>query len=240
MNNLIVKNYFLKASIVSLVGLCSFSAVAAEGDSSENWGSPVATFSNISLGSGSEGIDLSARAGGYLGGVYQHSLEVASKNDLEHYEVNYVLLNTASDSGLTIDSAWSKDVKFKLENDNSHEVSYDDVNNVDVGLYSKLNFTDDRLTAYPKMSVGYMWTEDDIAIQLETTTYVNFEVAFRFNVDDKIWIGATPIYIHGMKGLEIDQLTGTIEAGMQLSDTFGVSAEFNEDDEFLGRVIFAF
>ena len=70
MKHIIAKNTILKVSIVSLIGLFSLTANAAEGDpvNSESWGSPVATYSNVNLGSGTEGIDISANFGGYLGG----------------------------------------------------------------------------------------------------------------------------------------------------------------------------
>lgn len=236
MKHIIAKSKVLKVSVVSLIGLFSLTANAAEGDpvSSESWGSPIATFSNVSLGSGTEGIDISASFGGYLGGLYQHQLEVASKQDLEHYEVNYLLLNTASDSGITVNSTWSEDVEFDNENGRG-DIEFEDINTADVGLFSKLSFPDARVHAYPRMSVGYMWGEDILE-----TTYVEFEVAVLFNINDMFWVGATPVYLHSMEGVEIDEFTGTIEAGAKLSETFGASISVNDDEEFLGRVIFAF
>jgi len=235
MKHIIAKNTLLKVSIVSLIGLFSFTANAAEGDpvNTESWGSPVATYSNVNLGSGTEGIDISANFGGYLGGVYQHRIEVAAKQDLEHYEANYLLLNSASDSGVTIESTWSEDVEF--DRDEGPDAFFENVDSVEVGLFSKLKFPDDRLSAYPKMSVGYMWGDDII-----DSTFVTFEIAVRFNVNDQIWVGAAPVYIHSMDGVEIEEFQGTVDAGIKLSETFGVSASVNHDQEFLGRVIFAF
>jgi hypothetical protein len=225
----------LTLSIVSLASLFSFSA-AAEDYESENWGSPVATYSNIKLGSGSEGIDLSATFGGYLAGVYKSSIEIAAKNDLEYYEANYLLLNSASESGVTIESTWNEDIT--IENTNGPgEFDYENIDTVAVGIFSKLNFPDPKLTAYPKMSVGYMLGNDNGFLD---TTFVQLEVGVRYNIDEKIWVGATPAFTHSMKGEEIDEFTGTIEAGIKMSDTFGVSASVNEDQEFLGTVIFAF
>jgi len=235
MKHIITKNIFLKTSIVSLSSFLSLAAYAAEGDSAngENWGSPVSTYSNVNLGSGTEGIDLSANFGGYLGGVYQHRVELAAKEDLEYYEANYLLLNSASDSGLTIETTWSEDVEF--DRDNAHDAFFQDVDSVEVGLFSKLAFPEPRLNAYPKMSVGYMWGDDII-----DTTFVTFGIAVRFNVNDQVWVGVDPVYIHGMDGVEIEEFQGTLDAGIKLSETFGVSASVNHDEEFLGKVIFAF
>jgi len=236
MKPIISKNSVLKTSIVSLIGFFSLTANAADGDavSSESWGSPIATFSNVSLGSGTEGIDISASFGGYLGGLYQYQLELASKQDLEHYEVNYLLLNTASESGITINTTWSEDVEFDNEN-GPGDIEFEDINTADLGLFSKLSFPDARIHAYPRMSVGYMWGEDILE-----TTYVEFEVAVLFNINEMFWIEATPTYLHSMEGVEIDEFTGELEAGAKLSETFGVSVSINDDEEFLGRVIFAF
>jgi len=236
MNYIIAKNTFLKASFISLTGLFAVSVHAAEGDggNTESWGSPIATYSNINLGSGTEGIDLSANFGGYLGGVYQHRIELAAREDLEHYEANYLLLNSASESGITIDSSWSEDVDFERVNGSGH-VNYEDVNTTSIGLFSKLNFPDARFNAYPKMSVGYIWGDNIVE-----TTFVDFEVALLFHFNDTLWLGATPVYTHSMEGREIDEFSGTIDAGAKLSETFGLSASLNEDKEFLGKVIFAF
>jgi len=235
MKHIIAKNTVLKVFIVSLISSFSLASYAAEGDpvNSEGWGSPVSTYSNVNLGSGTEGIDISANFGGYLGGVYQQRIEVAAKQDLEHYEANYLLLNSASDSGVTIESTWSEDVEF--DRDEGPDAFFENVDSVEVGLFSKLAFPEPRLSAYPKMSVGYMWGDDII-----DSTYVTFEVAVRFNANDQIWVGAAPVYIHSMDGVEIEEFQGTIDAGIKLSETFGVSASVNHDEEFLGRVIFAF
>lgn len=234
MNRRIVKSFIMKASAISLVSLFSLAIHAADGVSSASWSSPVSTFSNATLSSGSEGIGISASLGGYLTGVYENRLQVATKEDLEYTEVNYLLLNNASNSGLTIESSWSEDVEF-YRSGSEHNAHYDDVNSVDVGLFSTLFFADPRVTAYPKMQVGYMWGDSIV-----DTTYVKFEVAVRFDFDDKMWVGATPLYSHGMDGVEIDELGGSIEAGMKLSETFGISASVDSNEEFLGNVIFAF
>jgi len=229
-----MKNMIWKTSIISLASVFSFAGYAAEGDATEAWGSPVSTYSNVNLGSGTEGIDISASFGGYLGGVYQHRVEVAAKQDLEHYEANYLLLNTASQSGVTIESTWSEDVEFDKEVGKG-EVEFENVDSVEVGLFSQLDFPDDRLKVYPKMSVGYMWGDDII-----DTTFVQFELAVLFRLNEQVWVGAAPAYIHSMDGVVIEEFQGSIDAGVKLSETFGVSASVNDDREFLGKVIFAF
>ena len=232
MNHIIVKKNILKVTIASLASLLAFN-VAAE-DGAESWGSPVATFSNVSLGSGSEGVDINATFGGYLSGVYKHRLEFASKEDMDHYEVNYLLFNSVSESGITIDSTWSEDVEYE-DYEGSGKRHYYDVNSVDAGLFSKLVFPDPNFTAFPKMSVGYMWGDSIV-----DTTYVDLEVAVRYSFKEMFWVGVTPVFTHSMEGIEIDEFSGSIEGGIKLSETFGISASYNDDDEFIGNVIFAF
>ena len=80
-----------------------------------------------------------------------------------------------------------------------------------------------------------MWGDDII-----DTTFVQFELAVLFRLNEQVWVGAAPAYIHSMDGVVIEEFQGSIDAGVKLSETFGVSASVNDDREFLGKVIFAF
>ena len=226
---MILKNSLLKVSIGSLVSAFSLSAIAA--DNTDTWvdmSDPTAVYSNASIGGGNKGIDLSATYGGFLSGVYKHSFTVAAKQDFDFYEVNYLLLNSASKSGVTFDSTWGKDIRID-------HTDYDDVNDTSAGVFAKLGYLNNRLNFYPKISVGFMW-----ANHMEDTTYVKFDATTRYSFDRRFWVGITPTYAHGMKGVNFNEWTATIDAGAQLSDSFGVSLSANDDEEFTANVTFAF
>ena len=227
---MILKNYVLKASVSALLGLSSVAVLAAD-DTGKPWvdmSDPTAIYSSATIGGGTEGIDLSAAYGGYLSGVYKHRFTIAAKHDLDFYEANYLLLNSTSNSGLTIDSSWSKDIRAD-GND------YDDVNDTSIGFFAKLGFMDNHVNFYPKVSVGYLWAND-----IENTTYVKFDSTTRYTFNRMYWVGITPSYAHGFKGVDLNEWAATVDAGVQLSDVFGFSVSANDDEEFTANVTFAF
>ena len=227
---MILKNYVLKASVSALLGLSSVAVLAAD-DTGKPWvdmSDPTAIYSSATIGGGTEGIDLSAAYGGYLSGVYKHRFTIAAKHDLDFYEANYLLLNSTSNSGLSIDSSWSKDIRAD-GND------YDDVNDTSIGFFAKLGFMDNHVNFYPKVSVGYLWAND-----IENTTYVKFDATTRYTFNRMYWVGITPSYAHGFKGVDLNEWAATVDAGVQLSDVFGFSVSANDDEEFTANVTFAF
>lgn len=230
MNNMILKNSLLKISMTSLISVFSFSAMAAD-DDAEVWvdmSDPTAVYSSATIGGGTEGIDLSASYGGYLSGVYKQRFTIAAKHDLDFYEVNYLLLNSSSNSGITVDSSWSKDIRAGGDD-------YDNVNDTSIGFFAKLGFMDDHVNFYPKVSVGYLWADD-----IEDTTYVKFDATTRYTFNRMYWVGITPSYAYGFKGADLNEWAATIDAGVQLSDVFGFSVSANDDEEFTANVTFAF
>ncbi|MDA7747413.1 hypothetical protein N8878_08830 [Psychromonas sp.] len=230
MNQMILKNYFVKASVVSMASMFSFSVLAAD-KNSKTWvdmSDPTAIYSNATIGGGTEGIDLSGTYGGYLTGVYKQRFTVAAMHDLDYLEVNYLLLNSASESGLIVNSTWDEDIRVD-------HVDYKDANDIKVGFFAKLGFFEKKLNFYPQVNIGYTWAKE-----MKDTTYVEFEATTRYTFNRMFWIGVTPTYAHGMKGEDLNEWTGTVDAGMQLSDVFGFTVSANDDKEFTGSVTFAF
>tara|TARA_R110001583_G_scaffold79172_1_gene214058 strand:+ start:1455 stop:2192 length:738 start_codon:yes stop_codon:yes gene_type:complete len=240
-NNMILKNALLKASMASLVGLFSFSAIAAEFDVVEGEGTgtgeveawvdmsdPTSVYSSATIGGGSEGIDLSASYGGYLSGLYKQRFTIAAKHNSDFYEANYLLLNSATNSGIAFDSSWSKDIRVD-------SVDYDNINDTSVGFFAKLGFNDEHVFFYPKVSVGYLWSND-----IEDTTYVKFDATTRYSFNPMYWVGVTPTYAYGFKGADLNKVTLTVDAGVQLSEVFGVSVSANNDEEITANVTFVF
>ena len=226
---MILKNALLKVSMTSLVSLFSFSVIAAE--DIENWvdmSDPTAVYSRATIGGGTEGVDLSASYGGYLSGVYKQRFTVAAKHNSDFYEVNYLLLNSASNSGIAFDSSWSKDIRVD-------SVDYDNINDTSVGFFAKLGFMENYVNFYPKVSVGYLWAND-----IEDTTYVKFDATTRYTFNHMYWVGITPSFAYGFKGAHMNEWAATIDAGVQLSDVFGLSVSANDDEEVTANVTFAF
>lgn len=222
------KDMMVKTALITATVL-PFAVAAA--DNKENWvdmSDPTAIYSSASIGGGNQGVDISGTYGGYLGGEYKHRFNAQVKNDLEYYEFNYLLLNSATKSGLAIDSAWSKDIRVD-------HVTYKSTNDVSLNFFAKLGFIDDKLNFYPKMGVGYMWAD-----KMSDTTYVKFDATTRYSFNKMFWVGVTPTYTYGMKGLELNEWEGSIDAGVQLSESFGLSASFNDDKDFSAQVMFAF
>ncbi|TEW54846.1 hypothetical protein E2R68_06650 [Psychromonas sp. RZ22] len=233
MKNTMFKNYIMKASIISLLGLFTVSALAAESDDKKvsTWNDmsdPTAIYSNASIGGGTEGVDLSGTYGGYLSGVYKQRFTVAAKHDLDYYEANYLLLNSASESGLTFNSTWDRDLRLD-------HVDYRGIDDLNVGFFAKLGFLDKHLNFYPQVSIGYMWADE-----MSDTTYVKLDATTRYTFNHMFWVGITPTFKHSMKGVDIDEWATSIDAGMQLSDAFGLSVSANNDHEYWGQITFAF
>ncbi len=230
LKNSVLKSCVLKATVGTLVGLSSFAALAAD-ETEQPWvdmSDPTAVYSSATIGGGTEGIDLSATYGGYLSGVYKQRFTIAAKHDLDFYEVNYLLLNATSNSGVTFDSSWSKDIRADSKD-------YDDVNDTSVGVFAKLAFMDDHVNFYPKVSVGYLWADE-----IEDTTYVKFDATTRYKFNRMYWVGFTPSYAYGFKGADLNEWAATVDAGVQLSDVFGFSVSANDDEEFTANITFAF
>ena len=249
---MILKNCVLTASVGSLLSLSSLSVFAADEDVTfsddtpavtesveaaplteddiASWvdmSDPTAIYSHASVGGGNQGVDLSATYGGYLSGVYKHSFTLAAREDLEHYETNYFILNTASNSGVAFDNSWSEDIRVD-------HTDYDDLNDTSIGFFAKLPF-EDKINFYPKVSVGFIWGDD-----FSDTTYVKFDATTRYRFDHMFWVGVTPTYAYGFKGEDLNEWTATLDAGVQVSDVFGISASVNDDKDFLANVTFAF
>jgi len=206
------------------------SAPLSESDPSSwvDMSDPTAIYSHASIGGGNQGVDFSATYGGYLSGVYKHSFTLAAREDLEHYETNYFILNSASNSGVAFDNSWSEDMRID-------HTDYDDLNNNSIGFFAKLPFMEDKVRFHPKVSVGFIWGDD-----FSDTTYVKFDATTRYRFDHMYWVGITPTYAYGFKGEDLNEWTATLDAGVQISDVFGISASVNDDKDFLANVTFAF
>ncbi|MFT6984602.1 MAG: hypothetical protein ACJAT7_000399 [Psychromonas sp.] len=215
----------LKAKVVKLfsISLLSVSAahsVAAQ-DSNRNWvdfSDPTAVYSKAGLGAGTEGVDLYAALGGYLGGQFKHQLTLEAMHDLDYYNVNYFIFNTRNDTGFSLNTTWG-----------------DEYDKASIGALKKLTLEDKHIKIYPSMNLGMMWSDS-----IETTTYIEVDAAVRYSVNRAFWFGVTPSYTYAMKGIEIKELNATADVGYQLAKEIALSAHINNDGEAWADFTFAF
>jgi len=213
---------------IALLAFFSSSLLAnAPASNEETWydlSDPRAVYSGLSVAAGKEGVNISANYGGYLNGQYKHQVTVEAMNDLEYYNVDYMLLNANTKSGFTVESTWDRDVW-----------GINDVNDTSFGVFANIPLLNNKLNIYPKMNLGMLWGDE-----VDTTTYVKFDATTRYKFNRMFWVGVTPTYTYAMKGYDINKWQGTLDAGMQLSPAFALSAHVNDDEEYWVKVLFTF
>lgn len=214
-----VKCSTLKFLGVSLLTVCASQAVAQQKNS--HWldfSDPTAIYSKAGFAGGTEGVDLFAALGGYLGGQFKHRLTVEAMHDLDFYNVSYFAFNTGNDTGFRLDTKWDNE---------SDKAS--------LGVVKKLTLENKNIKLYPAMNLGMIWGDE-----ISSTTYIELDMAVRYTVNRHFWVGVTPVYTYAMKGLDIKELHATLEAGYQLAKDVVVSAHINDDKEAWADLTFAF
>jgi hypothetical protein len=218
----------LKKASLTLLSLFSGALLAnTQNSSQETWNDlsdPRAVYSSVSVAAGNEGVNLSASYGGYLNGLYKHKFTVEAMNDLEYYNVDYMLVNASTNTGFSIESTWDRD-RWKLK----------DMNDTSVGIFTKIPLMDNKLNIYPKINLGMLWGDE-----VKSTTYIKLDATTRFKINRMFWVGVTPTYTYAMKGIDLKEWDVSLDAGVQLSAAFAFAAHVNNDSEFWVDVIFTF
>ncbi|GLS91132.1 hypothetical protein GCM10007916_22010 [Psychromonas marina] len=217
----------IKKIAITALSLCSAPLLANVQQSTEDWpdlSDPRAVYSSVSIAAGNDGVNLSATYGGYLNGLYKHKFTVEAMNDLEYYNVDYMVINANTETGFALESTWSRD-NWKI----------DDHNDTSVGIFTKIPLMGNQLNVYPKLDVGMIWGED-----IKTTTYVKLDATTRYSIDHMFWVGVTPTYTYAMQGYELNEWEVTFDAGVQLSEAFSFVAHIDDDLDFSFDVVFTF
>lgn len=218
----------MKKITLTLLSLCSASLFAnAESSGQQTWhdlSDPRAIYSSAGVAAGKDGVNLSASYGGYLNGSYKHKLTVESVNDLDYYNVDYILVDSNTDAGFTLESSWDRDI-WDIKN----------VNNTAVGVFAKVPLANEQLTLYPKLDLGLLWGKG-----VKSTTYIQIETPLRYKISDVIWVGTTPAYTYAMRGSDLNEWDASIDAGIQLSPEFAFAGHANTDSEVWVDVTFTF
>ncbi|WP_022940041.1 hypothetical protein [Psychromonas hadalis] len=220
----------LKKCAVTLLTLFSASLVAnvnTQVQKEETWydlSDPRTVYSSLSVAAGNEGVNISASYGGYLNGQYKHKITVEAMNDLEYYNLDYMLVNASTDSGFTVESTWDRDI-WGIKN----------LNDTSLGVFAKIPLLNNKLNIYPKLNLGMLWGDD-----VKTTTYIKFDATTRYTFNRMFWVGVTPTYTYAMKGYNVREWDASLDAGVQLSPAFALAAHVNTEEEFWVDVIFAF
>ena len=218
----------------SLLGLTLFSAALfanEKANTAQAWvdlSDPFAVYSGVSVAAGKEGVNISANYGGYLNGLYKHKITVEAMNDMEYYNVNYMLINASTNSGFTIETTWDRDLS------NLNKAIIKDANDTSLGVFANIPLLNNKLNIYPKLNLGMLWADE-----VDTTTYIKFDATTRFKFNHMFWVGVTPTYTYAMKGYELSEWQATLDAGMQLSPAFGISGHVNNDEYWID-IAFAF
>jgi len=217
----------IKCLAVSLSAIFISTVSAASKENRINWidfSDPTAIYTSAGMSGGNEGVDIYATFGSYLGGQFKQKLTIEAKHDLEYYNVNYLALNTVTNTGFLVDTSWSRDI-----------LGVKDVNDSAVGIIKKLPLMNNHLNIYPSMKLGFLWGDE-----IKSTTYVEVDAAVRYSFDRALWVGITPSYRYAMQGIEIRDWKTSIDVGFQFANGFAVAAHVNDDDEFWGDMTFAF
>ncbi|PKF62181.1 hypothetical protein CW745_07235 [Psychromonas sp. psych-6C06] len=202
-------------------------SVIAQEQNEENWidlSDPRAIYSSVSVAAGNEGVNISGSYGGYLNGQYKHKITLEAMNDLDYYNVDYMLINASNNTGFSFESTWDRDVW-----------GIRDVNDTSIGVFTKVPLMNNKLNVYPKLDLGMLWGDD-----VKSTTYIKFDATTRYSFTNKLWVGVSPTYTYAMKGIELSEWYGSVDAGIQLSESFAFSVHYNTDQEFSVKTIFTF
>lgn len=184
---------------------------------------PTAVYSRAGIGGGTEGVDVFGAFAGYLGWQLKHQLTLEAKHDLDYYNLDYMVFNSSNNSGFLLDSTWSYDYK-------GHSVD-----KTALGVIKKIPLNNEKITLYPALKLGMMWGDD-----INTTTYLDVEVAARYAVTDVFWAGVTPRYLYALKGVNVKEFKGTVDIGYELAENVGIAAHLDEDAEFWADFTLAF
>ena len=227
--------------VASLLSLSMTQAMAADNDTNYDsevssltntawidFSDPTAVYSKIGLGSGTEGVDVYASLGGYLTGRFEQRLTVEGIHDMDYVNVDYFVFNRSSETGFSLDSRWDSEY-----------------NEIVGGVVKKLIFVNNKaLRVFPAMKFGIRWGLDN---SVESTNFVELEVATRYNITPDFWVGITPSYRYYLDDEDTDgfggenhDLTGNAEIGYQLAEEVAVSVHGNNDHEYWGVFTFAF
>jgi len=225
----------MKKITLALLSLCSAPLLANTQSSEQHtWhdlSNPREVFSSVGIAAGKDGVNLSASYGGYLNGLYKQKITVEAKNDLDYYDVEYMVLNDRTNSGFSVETTWDRDEWGFNELDD-----VDGVNNVAGTVFAKVPLLkNEALNLYPELKLGLLWGSG-----VDSTTYIQAEAPVRYNVTERAWVGATPTYTYAMQGYDINDWDVSVEAGIQLSPEFAFSGHFNSDDELWVKVLFTF
>ena len=211
-----------KIKLLGLVFLSGLISPSIAQNNEVDFSDPTSVYSQAGIATGTEGVDVIVGFGGYLGGFYKQQLTFEAKNDWDYFNVDYMLFNTANDTGFLFDSTWG------------YQYAGRSVDKASVGVIKKLAFADKKLHIYPSLNLGLMWGDN-----VSSTTFLEVDAAVTYTMD-KLWFGVTPSYVYSMKGENLKEFETTFDVGYHLAPSVGVSAHINLDGDVWADFTFAF
>ncbi|MCK5819282.1 MAG: hypothetical protein KAH18_08510 [Psychromonas sp.] len=227
------KKRTLKILALIAGSLISISSLALEQFNPKNYlvdfSNPLAVYTNLGLGMSNDGADIYGGIGGYLTGSFKQQLQIEAKGDLDYYNVNYLAVDSISETGFLLDSIWSRDYYWTTSN----------ANDTSLGVIKKVPVIEGLVSVYPTLKFGYIWGGG-----VEDTSYLKLQIPIRFNIIQGFWAGMTPAYTHGMKGFDLNEWNGSLDAGYMFKNGVGLFAQTvldsHEDTQYRANVTLAF
>jgi hypothetical protein len=220
-----VSREMLTIKVNKLLGMIFLSTLASKSIAQSNevdFSDPTSIYSQAGIAAGTEGVDVKVGYGGYLGGFYKHKLTVEAKNDWDYFNVDYMLFNTATDTGFLFDSTWSQ------------EYAGNSVDKASMGVIKKLAFAGDKLHVYPSLNLGLMWGD-----YISSTTFLEVDAPVTYTIN-KLWLGVTPSYVYSLNGENVKEFETTFDVGYHIAPGVGISGHANLDGDVWANFVFAF
>lgn len=208
--------------ILGMIVLSTLASKSIAENNEADFSDPTSVYSQAGISAGTEGVDVNVGYGGYLGGFYKHKLTLEAKDDWEYFNVDYMLFNTASDTGFLFESTWSQEYRG------------DSVDKASIGVIKKLAFANNKLHIYPSLNLGLMWGDE-----ISSTTYLEVDAPITYTIN-KLWVGATPSYVYSMQGENVKEFETTFDVGYHVAPGVGIAAHVNLDGDVWADFRFAF
>ncbi|WOT06696.1 hypothetical protein [Shewanella youngdeokensis] len=173
---------------------------------------PTSVFTAVGLQGGTNGMQVFGQFGYSPENGRKHMGFVEYRNDdnLNNYRMRYF---TPGASGLGVFADVSR---------SEHNVAGEDVamNTAMAGLMQVLPIND-KITLYPSLLAGSIWSNDKNAGQdvYNTTTIITLNTYATYAVNDKVWLMLNPVYTYGIDGEDTRDIYLEFALGYRLSKT---------------------
>ena len=185
---------------------------------------PTAVYTAVGVQAGTNGMQVSGQFGYSPEGGRKHMGFVEYRNDdgLNNLRARYF---TPGATGLGA---------FVDVSRNEQSVADQDVaiNTAMAGLMQVLPIND-KITLYPSLLAGNIWSDDKIAGQdvYDSTTIITFNTYATYAINDKTWLMFNPVYTYGIDGEDTRDFYLEMALGYRISNTETVRLHASNDND---------